>query len=150
MRGLDRRWRRCAPSEYSSANTRRRRALPATIHASALFRTLVRRDTRRSLRRRLATAFVAFAVACAGLGLMVAFLGAVLPHRQELDAALLTRASELLERDDESGSAGLVEEIERRCRESGEQGWQYACWSVGTGTLLAGNAAPLPETVGTG
>src|SRR5262245_49736781 len=97
---------------------------------------------RRSIRRRLATAFVAFAAACVGLGLMVAFLGAVLPHRQELDADILTEASELLARDDESGHGSLVEEIDRRCQENGKDGWQYAYWIPGSGALLAGNTAP--------
>src|SRR5262245_27607117 len=102
------------------------------------------RPRRRSIRRRLATAFVAFAAACVGLGLMVAFLGAVLPHRQELDADILSEASELLARDDESGHESLVEEIDKRCQENGTDGWQYAYWIPGSGAILAGNIAPPP------
>jgi signal transduction histidine kinase len=97
---------------------------------------------RRSIRQRLALAIVAFAGACVGVSLLLAYLGAVLSHRQELDSAILEQASELLEDHEARGHEGLLAEVTRRSRESGSQGWLYAYWSVDSRDLLGGNMDP--------
>jgi hypothetical protein len=87
-------------------------------------------------------ALVAFAAACVGISLLVAYFGAVLSHGQVLDSSILEEAAALLERHDSSGRAGLVAEIQRRVETSGDEGWMYAYWSLATRELLAGNMQP--------
>ena len=97
-------------------------------------------------------ALVAFAAACVGISLLVAYFGAVLSHGQVLDRSILEEAAALLERHDTNGRVGLIEEIQRRVYAAGDQGWMYAYWNVATLELLAGNmqsppAAPQFETL---
>jgi len=85
---------------------------------------------------------VAFAVACVGLGLLVAYLGAVLAQREDMDRAILERASELLRHHDAGGREGLVQGISALEGNAQDNAWMYSYWSVATRTVWAGNMQP--------
>lgn len=100
-------------------------------------------DPRLALRQRLAASFVAFAAACVGAGLAVAYLGSTFSYRADLDQLIHERATALVERHQRGGLPDLAAGISELRSAEADAAWSYVYWNAADDAPAQGVAEEL-------
>jgi signal transduction histidine kinase len=103
------------------------------------------RSPKRSIRRRLALALVAYSMGCVVLSLLAVYAGVVVPDRQRVDSTLLEEIGNIRALDGEADHGPVEKAIAERSGTEAESGLFYAYWENETQITLAGNMAPPAE-----
>ena len=98
-----------------------------------------------TIRQSLAAAFVALSAGCVGVGLLIAYLGATVSHRREVDRHLRERVAALLHGHQSAGRSGLALAITELGREPENRVWLTFYWSEQTPEVWAGSASEIPR-----